>query len=447
MRILLFIALRNLVQARRRSALLSLAIGLVCAMLVLLQAMAQGIEDSMIEAAGLVSAGHVTVGGFWKPTPTQAAPFLIGRQELAELLEQSTPGLEAMVDRHRGWVKIISDTDSLYSSLSGLDIPNEARFLETVRLADESSYLPGGRDEAVGDPRGLARPRSLMLFEAQARRLGVTAGDPVTLVAEDPGGRANTLDATVVAVGEDMGFMTSFTVFVHRQDVLDLYDISDDTTGAFWLYLEHIDDAPDVMRHLRGVLAAEGYELMEHQAAPYFMKFDVVGGEDWSGQKLDLTTWDDEVSFVTWILTGFRTITWFLVLVLVAIVAVGIMNTMWTSVRDRTAEIGTMRAIGMRRGRVLVMILLEALLLGFFATSLGAGLGALLAWGINAAQLPVGVEAVQAILLADTLRLSVEPSVIGRAVLLLTAFTGLAALIPARRAARRKPNTPNQHGE
>ena len=42
-----------------------------------------------------------------------------------------------------------------------------------------------------------------------------------------------------------------------------------------------------------------------------------------------------------------------LIIVLLVIIAVGIMNTMWIAIRERTREIGTLRAIGMQRARVL----------------------------------------------------------------------------------------------
>jgi putative ABC transport system permease protein len=447
MRVIFDIAVRNLVQAWRRTALLSAAIGMVTLILVMLQAMAAGIEDSLVDAATTVSAGHVNVAGFWKPKPSTAAPFLVDKDEIRTIVEENTPGLDYVVERHRGWVKMVSDTGSMYSSLSGLDASKEARFMDTVRLAKESDYVEGGSDAVLGDPRDLANPHTVMLFAAHAKRLGVGVGDAITMQAESPGGQTNTLDVTVVAVAEDMGFMTAFTVFVPSRDVCELYDISENTTGAVWVYLDDIEEAPAVMRHLRDVLIAADYEVMEHQPLPYFMKFDQAAGEDWTGQRLDLTTWDDEVSFVKWVLTAFSAITWFLILVLLAIVAVGIMNTMWNSVRERTGEIGTMRAVGMKRRQVLAMIVTEAFLLGLFATMGGALLGAGLAMGIDALAIPIDVDAVKAILLSDRFRLSVRPGSLGVAVGLLTLCTVISALWPALRAAALRPITAIQHVE
>jgi ABC-type antimicrobial peptide transport system permease subunit len=123
------------------------------------------------------------------------------------------------------------------------------------------------------------------------------------------------------------------------------------------------------------------------------------------------------------------------------------MNTMWNSVRDRTAEIGTMRAIGMRRRNVVMLILAEAILLGLGATTPAAlvGAGSRAAIGRRADQGPDRSR--QAILLSDKLHLSVEPAHSCEAIVFLTLFTALAAVWPAVRAGRLRPITAIQHVE
>jgi ABC-type lipoprotein release transport system permease subunit len=187
--------------------------------------------------------------------------------------------------------------------------------------------------------------------------------------------------------------------------------------------------------------------LRDHESNPFFFKFEAVQGEDWTGQKLDVTWWQDEVSFLTWVLTAFDTVTWSLTLILVVIIAVGIMNAMWNAVRERTREIGTMRAIGMTQTRVLVLFLLEALFLGLGATTAGATLGAAIALGVDAARIPVPSDAVRTILLSNELNLAVQLPSLLTAVVFLTAFTGLSALWPAIRASRLQPVKALTHTE
>ena len=50
---------------------------------------------------------------------------------------------------------------------------------------------------------------------------------------------------------------------------------------------------------------------------------------------------------------------------------IGAMITMYSAVANRTAEIGTLRALGFRRRNILLAFLTESLLLGFIGGSLG----------------------------------------------------------------------------
>ena len=79
----------------------------------------------------------------------------------------------------------------------------------------------------------------------------------------------------------------------------------------------------------------------------------------------------------------FRAMGWFISLLAVLGGGLGMMNTMLMSVFERTREIGVLRALGWRRGRILRMILGEALLLCVVGGALGIGLGAWMAYALN----------------------------------------------------------------
>lgn len=441
MRILLLIALRNLLGARRRSALLGTAVGMVTLILVLMLSLTKGIEDNLIEGATTLSTGHINVAGFYKSTPGESIPVVTRLAEVRKIVEENTPGLDYVIDRSRGWGKIISDTGSMQVGLSGIEAAQEDRFFEKVQLAPLADYVEGGGDTTEGDLRRIAEPNSVLLFAAQAKKLEVRVGDQITVQTETFGGRTNTIDATVVAVARDQGLLSNWSVFVPRSATTELYQFGPDTTGAVWIYLKDHRDAEKTMEHLRTVFADKGFGVMDHEPNPFWMKFETVQGEDWTGQKLDLTVWRDEVNFLTYVLTGFNFITTLLLFVLVVLIVIGISNTMWNAVRERTKEIGTMRAIGMSGTRVLWLILLEALLLGVMATTVGGLLGVIIALAINGANIELHNDAFRAILLAEKVRLSVHGDQVVMAILGLTAITGLAAIWPARRGATIPPVT------
>jgi ABC-type lipoprotein release transport system permease subunit len=199
-----------------------------------------------------------------------------------------------------------------------------------------------------------------------------------------------------------------------------------------------VNDLGPLAARLRASLEKAGYRIMEPDPRPFWMKFESVTREDWTGQKLDVTSWEDELSFMMWTLKALNGLSFVLMVILIAIVITGIMNTMWIAIRERTREIGTLRAIGMQRGSVVRMFLWESFLLGVFGAVAGAVVGAMTAGVLNSANIHVPLS-VQLFLMSDTLKLSVLPTALGGAIALISIVTGVAALYPALRAARLKP--------
>lgn len=89
----------------------------------------------------------------------------------------------------------------------------------------------------------------------------------------------------------------------------------------------------------------------------------------------------------------------------------------------------------------MLMFLLEAVALGLFSTTVGALVGAVIALSLDALGLTIPSEAVQAILMSETLHLVVHPTQLLWAVLAFTGLSALAALLPAYRASRLQPVT------
>jgi ABC-type lipoprotein release transport system permease subunit len=429
----LHIAARNLLRHTRRNAMLGGAIGAVTMLLVLLTGLSEGIRSSMMESATTLMTGHVNVGGFFKITAGTAAP-LVGewRRVLAETREHVEGELEYATVRGRGWAKSVSETGSMDLVLGGLEIGEEPQFRRVVQVLE-------GRIDDV------AQPGTILLFEKQAERLGVKVGDVVTLSAPTGRGVNNTADVRVAAIGKDVGILSAFMAFLPEATYRQLYQLNADTTGAIHLYLKDPATAPQVAARLRGALADAGWRVMEADPQPYWMKLmQTVPSQDWTGQKLDVSTWEDELQFMTWILKTVQGLTFILLVVLLAIVVIGILNTLAIAIRERTREIGTLRAIGMQRTKVLWLFLLETLLLGLAGTAAGALAGWGIAAAVNAAHLAVP-ESVQLFLVQRHLTIRVLPPALLQAVVGITIVTTLASFFPALRAARLRPVTAMHH--
>ena len=139
--------------------------------------------------------------------------------------------------------------------------------------------------------------------------------------------------------------------------------------------------------------------------------------------------------FYVQVVAMFGSIFVFISLVMGVIVLFAVVNTMTMNVMERTNEIGTIRAMGVRRRGVRMQFILEGALIGAIGATFGATLALAIGAAVNHAGLtwmPPGNSS------PAPFRVDVwgHPLLIGGTWLVLTLVAMAAALIPANRAAR-----------
>jgi len=151
--------------------------------------------------------------------------------------------------------------------------------------------------------------------------------------------------------------------------------------------------------------------------------------------ELEVRDFGELTPFYGQVVQMFSSIFMFIAMVMGVIVLFAVINTMTMNVMERTNEIGTIRAMGLRRSGIRAQFIVEGALIGAIGATIGAGLAYLIAALINHAGLtwiPPGNAS------AVPLRLDVA----GRPLLVIGAWLGLAlvatfaALLPSNRAAR-----------
>ena len=142
----------------------------------------------------------------------------------------------------------------------------------------------------------------------------------------------------------------------------------------------------------------------------------------------------------------------------VIVAFMGIMTSMFTSVYERTREIGVAKAMGYTNTAILLFFLAEAILTGFVGGTIGSAAGVVLSnfllslfgggirvgggpGGFGGAPPGVAGQAASTTVSASTLQITpvITPQLILLAILMATAVGALAGLVPAWRASRLTP--------
>jgi len=129
------------------------------------------------------------------------------------------------------------------------------------------------------------------------------------------------------------------------------------------------------------------------------------------------------LSIVQFILAGIAAIS-------LAVGGIGIMNTMYTSVLERTKEIGAMKAIGASQKHILIIFIFESGLIGLVGGLIGAILGTFFAFSVSG---------IASLLGFDYLKITILWSVILFALLFAFILGMVSGLWPAYKASKLNP--------
>ena len=283
-----------------------------------------------------------------------------------------------------------------------------------------STFSPSVRLEyAAGTVDGNLKSNEIILTEGFAKALGYenvqdAVGKTIELRADKLSSPVtapeNKLYAyTVKAVSSKNGFAfrAQSSLLVSNDAAETLYEYINSGTrayGNFLLASVQVDDAGNAAA-VKDMLNSKGYEA---QTAA-----DILG------------TVNTFINVLQGILIGFGALA-----VLTSVF--GIINTQYISVLERTQQIGLMKALGMRRRDVGRLFKLEAAWIGFLGGVIGSGVAVIAGIAANPA-------ISKAVGIGDTYLLIFDPMQVALVVIGLILVSVGAGILPARKAAKLDP--------
>jgi putative ABC transport system permease protein len=257
-------------------------------------------------------------------------------------------------------------------------------------------------------------PGEILVPELLARGMKVEVGDTAVVVATNEGGSVNGYQFTVGGVLRSVTGPGGRDGYIHIRDGRQLLRLEEAEISEVALRLKDFDRMERVETRLQEALGEEE----NTQGRPIF----------------EIHTWKELTPFYN-IVRMIDVMTFFIQLMLIAIVLISIMNVMIMAVYERTREIGTIAAIGTLPGRILSLFVIEGLSLGVFGAVCGTVLGSLAIVLLNALEVKFNFGRTQGLILQSRLDL-MNILVI---CLIVVGVAVLAGLRPAFQASRLEP--------
>lgn len=396
---LLKLAFRNLGRHRRRSFFSALAMGMALALLLMMASILKGEYGDAIDLAIRLQSGHLQLR-------TASYDEVKTSLQWEDLIEN--PELVAAQVASIGPVAVA--TPRLYAS-GFVTTRNESTGVRVIGIDPASAandpYREGLRqgEFLTADDRD-----GVLIGLSLANRLGLSAGDPVSLSVNTSNGDVDEQAFTVRGIYSTgtSGF-DGFTVFLPLAKA-QAFTRAENRASTIFVLLNDTSQTEAVI----AALQAPGYELLTWQKM----------------NELIVQTEDLSASYMV-----------FFYLIVLGIAATVIVNTQIMSVYERTREIGILSAIGMRGRRVMAIFLTESGLLAVGGILLGLTIGGAVVAYFSRYGLPLDVEnfGITGMLFRDKIYawLTVEDAV--RLTLLTFLITLLAGLYPAMLASRMEP--------
>jgi len=337
----LTMAWRNVWRNRRRSALTVSVIALSLTFNILMRGIGDGFHEQMVDNSVRAHIGHLQVhrlGYHDDPGLNRTLPD----PARVETAIRALPKLRGVSFRVLGDGLASTDENSAGIAIVGVN-PDEESSVTTIRQAViEGGYLDGDEERPIliGDRLATTRKASLR--------------DKVVLLVQAADGSMGAQLFRVTGIFRSGSpDLDRNVAYMRRADAQDLFALGDRVTEAVVL----LDSSAEV------------------DASRSELGSDLSDGGDQT--RVEVLTWSEVEPFLEQFIVLDDAFFYIIVAILFIVISVGILNTILMSVFERVREFGVMMALGTRPRQVVLLVVLEAIVLGAVGSAIGGTIGSL----------------------------------------------------------------------
>ena len=399
------IAVRNLMRYKRRTLLTGSLVAIGVVFVLVFISVSGSFKNMMIGQITNSFLGHVQIHkkGYVASLDSLPLTMNLGGKALGKVEKaiSQTPGIEAYSNRIKFGGMFSNFVETTNVRLNGVYPEDEVKtaplFLSRIREGEKT-----------------IKPGEILVPELLAKGMKVKVGDTVVIIATNRDGSVNGKQFQVGGILESVTGPGGRDGYIHIDDAAEVLRMDTLEISEIAIRLKDFDELHSVFDKLKGKLANE----LNKQGKPAF----------------EVHMWEKLSPFYN-IARMIDVMTFFIKLMLIAIVLVSIMNVMVTAVYERIREIGTIAAIGTLPGKIVAMFLIEGFSLGLFGAVVGDILGIAIISALNAAKLTFNFGRQKGLLLSPGVSLQ---DVLAISIIVII-ISVLASLQPAYKASRMNP--------
>lgn len=390
-------AFRDLGRNRRRSFFSAMAISIGLALLMLMASVIQGEMGSAIESAIRLQSGHLQL----RTTTYDENKSSLKWEDLVQDPEQIASQIATIP-------QVKAATPRLFAS-GFLSAGNESAGVRIYGIDPASAVNDPYREGVISGNYLTSDDREgLLIGKPIADKLHLKAGDPVSLSVNTSNGDVDEQTFTVRGI---------YTTNTYGFD-----------SGIILLPLAKAQAITQTENHASTIVV-----LLKDTSFTDSVKSAL------KVSNLKILTWRDLNSMFVDFETMAQSYMSIFYMIILAITASVIINTLIMSVYERTREIGILSAIGMRGGRIMALFLAESSLLAVGGVLMGLILGWLATTYFNRHGLYIGNMGLTGMLVADTIYAKLTLNDTISLTIMTFIVTILAGLYPAVMASRLQP--------
>lgn len=341
------LAVRNLLRSRWRSGLAAGGIAVATAVLIWNLGMLDGFFEAMVRGTTDVDIGHVQVQDTRYVDQPATIDYFEWDDDVREAIE-GTAGVEATTPRVRLFGLVGHQDRSHIGRILGVDPAGEP---EVTVMADgivEGRWL----DEQMPE----APPAEVVVGRGLSRALDVGVGDELVVIAEGADGSMGDGLLEIVGILETGNSRIDRQAAVLHIEEAQFIAAVDDGVHEAISSVNRPADAREIAGRMGSRLDQRGYDGLEAR-----------GWQDVEPELYQMLLYGNAANQVIFAIVFF-------------VVALGVLNALRMSARERHREFGVMMAVGLSRVRLFSMLIVEGLILGVAGAAVGGLIGGAVTW-------------------------------------------------------------------